>query len=103
MMSLGTSNALGPPSRRATVRRTVFSALLLLASCLAAVAFSAVAITPARADTVPPPPSGWNTVFGDNFAGAANSAPSAQNWFYDIGTGYGTGEIEQTTSSTNNV
>ena len=27
----------------------------------------------------------------------------AQNWFYDIGTGYGTGETEQTTNSTSNV
>jgi hypothetical protein len=42
-------------------------------------------------------------VFGDNFAGPAGSAPSAANWFYDIGTGYGTGETEQTTNSTNNV
>ena len=57
----------------------------------------------ARADTVPPPPSGWTTVFGDNFAGAAGSAPSAANWFYDLGTGYGTGEKEQTTNSTSNV
>jgi hypothetical protein len=81
----------------------LFSALLLLASCLAAVAFSALRAAPAKADTVPPAPSGWNTVFGDNFAGAAGSAPSAQNWFYDIGTGYGTGETEQTTSSTSNV
>ena len=103
MMSHGTKNALGPPGPRTKPRRTVFSVLLLLASCLAAVAFSALAVTPARADTVPPAPSGWNTVFGENFAGAAGSAPSAQNWFYDIGTGYGTGETEQTTSSTNNV
>ena len=42
-------------------------------------------------------------MFGDNFAGTAGSAPSASNWFYDIGTGYGTGETEQTTSSTSNV
>ena len=42
-------------------------------------------------------------MFGDNFAGAAGSAPSAANWFYDIGTGYGTGETEQTTNSTSNV
>ena len=81
-------------------RRALFSALLLLASCLAAVAFAALGAAPAKADTVPPAPSGWNTVFGDNFAGAAGSAPSAQNWFYDIGTGYGTGETEQTTNST---
>jgi len=42
-------------------------------------------------------------VFSDDFAGAAGTAPSAANWFYDIGTGYGTGEIEHTTSSTSNV
>ncbi|HTR93861.1 MAG TPA: discoidin domain-containing protein [Trebonia sp.] len=104
MMSHGTKDAPGPPGGpRTKLRRAVFSALLLLASCLAAVAFSALGVAPARADTVPPAPSGWNTVFSDNFAGAAGAAPSAQNWFYDIGTGYGTGETEQTTSSTNNV
>ena len=101
MMSHGTNDALGAPGPRTKQSRTIFSALLLLASCLAAVAFSALAGAPARADTPPPAPSGWNTVFSDNFAGAAGSAPSAANWFYDIGTGYGTGEVEQTTNSTN--
>jgi beta-glucanase (GH16 family) len=52
---------------------------------------------------VPPAPAGWTTVFKDGFAGRANSAPAKANWFYDIGTGYGTGEVEQTTSSTRNV
>jgi hypothetical protein len=42
-------------------------------------------------------------VFSDDFAGPAGAPPSSQNWFYDIGTGYGTGEIENTTSSTSNV
>ena len=42
-------------------------------------------------------------MFGDNFAGSAGTAPAASNWFYDIGTGYGTGESEQTTNSTSNV
>ena len=42
-------------------------------------------------------------MFGDNFAGAAGSPPSSANWFYDIGTGYGTGEKEHTTNSTDNV
>ena len=46
---------------------------------------------------------GLDDVFGDNFAGPAGSAPSSANWFYDIGTGYGTGEKEQTTNSTSNV
>jgi hypothetical protein len=84
--------------------RAAVTALILLAGCLATVVVTTVTGAPAaRADTVPPAPSGWTTVFGDNFAGAANSAPSASNWFYDIGTGYGTGETEQTTNSTSNV
>jgi hypothetical protein len=84
--------------------RSILSALVLLAGCLMAVAVTAVATSPqARAGTVPPPPAGWSTVFSDDFAGAAGSAPSSANWFYDIGTGYGTGEIENTTNSTSNV
>src|SRR6201986_5679969 len=104
MTRQGKSTRTGPAGPRPRPpRRTVISAVLLFASCLTAVAFAARTVTPAKADTVPAAPSGWTTVFGDNFAGAAGSAPSAQNWFYDIGTGYGTGETEQTTNSTNNV
>ena len=84
--------------------RAAATALILLAGCLVTMVTAAVTSAPAaKADTVPPAPSGWTTVFGDNFAGAANSAPAASNWFYDIGTGYGTGESEQTTNSTSNV
>jgi hypothetical protein len=83
------------------LRRAAASVLVLVAGCLTV---STLTASPrAKADTVPPAPSGWTTVFGDNFAGAAGSAPSSANWFYDIGTGYGTGEKENTTSSTNNV
>ena len=85
--------------------RAAFSALLLAAGCLTAIVVSALVVAPvaAQAGTAPPPPTGWSTVFTDNFAGTAGSAPSAANWFYDIGTGYGTGEIENTTNSTSNV
>jgi F5/8 type C domain/Ricin-type beta-trefoil lectin domain/Putative Ig domain len=87
---------------------------LTVASAAAAVAgppaASADPNTPAAArpatvtpHDVPGPPAGWTTVFSDDFTGAAGSPPSSANWFYDIGTGYGTGEIEQTTNSTNNV
>jgi len=76
----------------------------MAAAGLVGAVVATVAVAPsASAATVPPPPSGWTTVFGDDFSGAANSAPSADNWFYDIGTNYGTGEIEQTTNSTNNI
>jgi F5/8 type C domain/Ricin-type beta-trefoil lectin domain len=102
-MSHGTSTRLGPSGPWTRLRRLLFSALLLLAGGLTAVAVPTLVLAPqARADTVPTAPAGWTTVFGDNFAGAAGSAPSS-NWFYDIGTGYGTGESEQTTSSTSNV
>ena len=95
----------GPPGTRRQRRlwRAAASGLLLLAGCLTTVAVATLAAPQAKADTVPPAPSGWTTVFGDNFAGAANSPPSSANWFYDIGTGFGTGEKEQTTNSTSNV
>ena len=97
-----TTKSARPPGWPRRLRAAVTSALLLVASCLTAVGFAALA--PAvRADTVPPPPSGYTTVFSDSFAGAAGSAPSSANWFYDIGTGYGTGEVENTTNSTSNV
>ncbi|MGH3374811.1 MAG: hypothetical protein ACRDP6_08730, partial [Actinoallomurus sp.] len=84
--------------------RSVLTATVLLAGCLAgAVTMTLAGASAARAATVPPAPPGWTTVFSEDFAGSAGSAPSSANWFYDIGTGYGTGEIENTTNSTSNV
>ena len=60
----------------------VLAAVVLLGGCLSYVVLTTVASTP---------------------AGRAGSAPAAANWFYDIGSGYETGEIEQTTNSTRNV
>ena len=76
----------------------------LLAACLGGTVTATLVTAPAAmAGTAPAAPAGWNTVFSDNFAGPAGSAPSSANWFYDIGTGYGTGEIENTTNSTSNA
>lgn len=84
-------------------RRSILVIMALFGACLSGIMTGAVAGAPsAYADPVPPPPAGWTTVFGDNFAGSAGSPPSSANWFYDIGTGYGTGEKEQTTTSTAN-
>src|SRR5215469_110747 len=85
--------------------RHLAAAVVLAAAGLAGVTATTLAISasPALADAVPAAPSGWTTVFGDDFAGTAGSPPSSANWFYDIGTGFGTGEKEQTTNSTNNV
>ena len=75
---------------------------LLAATGLTAL-LTLIAAPSASAD-VPPPPSGWTTVFSDDFNGAAGSGVDG-NWIYDTGPGsnFGTGEIETMTNSTNNV
>jgi hypothetical protein len=67
-----------------------------------AAATSAAAVAAPAA--VPGAPSGWSTVFSDDFAGAAGSGADSQ-WEYDTGAGasFGTGEIETMTSSASNV
>src|ERR1019366_2285311 len=78
------------------------------ASVLAPAAPGATAPPPALPGPAPPavpgPPSGWSTVFSDDFNGAAGSAPSG-SWQYDTGPGssFGTGEIETMTNSPSNV
>jgi beta-glucanase (GH16 family) len=83
--------------------RVALNALILLAGCLAGAAVAVATGQQAVAGTVPPAPPGWTTVFGDDFAGAAGSAPSSANWFYDIGTDLGNEQINHNTSSTSNV
>jgi hypothetical protein len=67
----------------------------------AAQAAQAASAAPAA---VPGPPSGWSTVFSDDFSGSAGSGIGSQ-WMYDTGAGasFGTGEIETMTNSTSNV
>jgi hypothetical protein len=82
---------------------SVLMALALVVGGLVTVAATAVATAgSASAGTPPPPPSGWTTVFSDDFSGPAGSPPNPANWFYDEGTGFGTGEIETMTNSTAN-
>lgn len=54
----------------------------------------------------------WTLVWSDEFNGAAGTGVNTNNWFYDLGKGYGcagcptnwgTGEIETMTNSTDNV
>ena len=76
----------------------------VLAPIAAMISVFTVSAAPAGA-AVPAAPSGWSTVFSDDFNGAAGSAPSSANWIYDTGPGsnFGTGEIETMTNSTSNV
>src|SRR5262245_47209271 len=57
-----------------------------------------------------PPGSAFTLVWSDEFDGGAGTKVDAQNWLYDIGTGYpggpsnwGTGEIEYMTDDLANV
>lgn len=87
----------------AAVLPTASSASAATSAATAAVTHSAAAHAAAPAD-VPAPPSGWSTVFSDDFNGSAGSGIDSQ-WMYDTGPGssFGTGEIETMTNSTSNV
>ncbi|MFD9466308.1 glycoside hydrolase family 16 protein [Streptomyces sp. NPDC060027] len=100
------SETSGTPVRRGPLRRVLIAVLSTLS--LAAVAATAATL-PANA-SAPTPPSGWSQVFLDDFNGSAGTGVNTANWQYTTGTsypggpaGFGTGEIETMTSSTNNV
>src|SRR6202020_935804 len=78
---------------------------LALALIAPAIVVAGLAVPAAMASAaVPGPPSGWSTVFSDDFSGASGSGIDSQ-WQYDTGAGstFGTGEIETMTNSTSNV
>ena len=59
---------------------------------------------------VPSTPDGYSLVWSDDFAGAAGTLPSSDNWVIDTGTSYpggaahwGTGEVQTYTSDTANL
>jgi hypothetical protein len=92
---------------RATTTSAGHRRRTLLVAVIAAVVPVAAAVTfaaPAANADVPGPPSGWTTVFSDDFNGTAGSGVDSQ-WMYDTGPGsnFGTGEIETMTNSTSNV
>jgi len=101
-----TTPASGTRKQPTTSRRRLLTVLSAAFTLLGGVLASVVLMSSsASATTVPAPPSGWTTVFSDNFAGASGSAVNSANWKYDTGAGstFGTGEIETMTNSTSNV
>jgi beta-glucanase (GH16 family) len=83
--------------RTITRSRKGFLGLTAAAAVLGMVtALSPLTASPAHADD-------WTTVWVDNFDGSAGASPSTDNWRFDLGTGYGTNEIETTTSDPSNV
>ncbi len=92
--------AAGDLAPAASSRDTAPAAVAAPAAAARDTAFQAGAAPAA----IPGPPSGWSTVFSDDFNGAAGSGPSSA-WQYDTGPGssFGTGEIETMTNSSSNV
>lgn len=91
-------------------RRLLAVAATAALAALVGVPASAGAAGTSRPSDVPPPPSGWSTVFSDDFTGSAGSGLDSADWLYDTGTSYpggaanwGTGEVETMTDSTDNV
>jgi hypothetical protein len=92
-------------ARRGAARsvRTRWFRVLTLVSATSLTALFTVALSHPASAAVPGAPSGWTTVFSDDFTGSAGSGVDGQ-WMYDTGQGvWGTGEIENMTSSTSNV
>jgi hypothetical protein len=96
---------------RGALALVVIAPVIALTAAMAPSA-SAVAVAPAapaapaivKPAAVPGAPSGWSTVFSDDFSGGSGSGIDSQ-WIYDTGPGsnFGTGEIETMTNSTSNV
>jgi hypothetical protein len=93
------------PGRLATglfaLTLTITSAIGVTATATPPTAHAAVA----QPSAVPAPPAGFTTTWSDDFSGAANTGLDTGTWRYDAGPGssFGTGEIETTTTSTDNV
>lgn len=83
------------------VQRSTVRSLLLMAAALSASAACAEASTIAAPAVAAPSGLQWNSTFSDNFS----SASSLNGWTYDLGNnnGWGNGESETYTNSSNNV
>ena len=104
MFGLRSPIASGTLSRRPGPRRRPRRHIRLVApAAIGALLFGITFATTASA-TAPGAPSGWSTVFSDDFTGGSGSGIDGQ-WMYDTGAGssFGTGEIETMTNSTGNV
>jgi hypothetical protein len=90
--------------RRRLVAAVIVGPVIALTGAALPAALPVASAAPAVRAAVPPPPSGWSTVFSDDFNGSSGSGIDSQ-WMYDTGPGsnFGTGEIETMTNSTSNV
>lgn len=96
------------PVSRKGLSVTALAAVVLVGAAVAVVQQTSSGSSAEAA--VPDAPSGFTTVWSEDFTGAAGAGVDTDDWLYDTGTGYsggaanwGTGEIETMSSSTDNV
>ncbi|MEV0536607.1 glycoside hydrolase family 16 protein [Kitasatospora sp. NPDC050463] len=94
----------------ATHRRRPRRALAAVLTAAGAATALCAALLGTATAAVPPAPSGWTTVWSDDFGGAAGTLPSGTDWIVDTGTSYpggaanwGTGEVQTYTADTANL
>ena len=80
-------SAFPAPALRARPRSARIGLTMLVLAALAVLVTVIPSAWRASASTVPPPPTGWSTVFSDSFSSAAGSHVDSQ-WTYDTGTQY---------------
>ncbi len=96
-------------SQQSWYRRRLSAPVIAIGAALAFFSATLGALSNAHA-SVPTPPSGWTTVWSDDFNGGSGALPSSSDWITDTGHAYpggadnwGTGEIQNYTNSASNL
>ncbi len=84
-------------------KRRFFRKMTLLSVCAMFVVFSAALAFVSLNNTQKAHAATWTQIFNEDFSGTGGTGLNTANWKYDTGTGWGTGEIENMSSSTANV
>ncbi len=93
-------------------KQKLFRSLAIAVICSLILSLCAVLTTASLGSAPKAYAATWTQIWSDEFNGSAGTGVSTSNWLYDTGTGYGcsgcpggwgTGEVENMTTSTSNV
>ena len=93
-------------------KQTLVRRIALVVICSLILSLCAVLTTASLGSSPKAYAATWTQIWSDEFNGSAGTGVSTSNWLYDTGTGYGcsgcpsgwgTGEVENMTTSTSNV
>ena len=93
-----------PSSDRTSIASTAIAGTSAILAFLALAASLVAQPAPLTPNSAASTSSGWKLVWSDEFNGPAGTLPDPANWNYDLGGGgWGNGEAETYTNSSNNV